>query len=326
MDLPRIGVLRGGESTEYFDSLETGKAVINALYASGKYIPVDILIDRDGIWHIHGKPIEPTDIVHKVDAVFNALHGRHGEDGKIARFLDTLGIPHTSSNPFASAVTFNKAQAKELAKRIGLKTAQYVTIDGGFYLEEEVPDAAVFYARMIHQKIPPPWVVKPLYGNLSHELHYANSLPRLVDILSHLLPKGLDLIVEEYIEGEECSVCMLEGFRKEGHYLTPPLKIFRHGKLLYKDMKRDSLYRLTPLKSNHQFPHDKIKEFIIQSGVGHYAKIDLIVNQKGVYFLEVNDLPELRQESVFMKTLEHVGDEISSFIHRTIERVLHKKK
>ncbi len=120
MNKIRIGVLRGGPSSEYEVSLKTGSSVLNNL--PEKYSPVDIFIDKKGGWYIQGIPHEPHEAFKKVDAIFNALHGEYGEDGNVQKILDTFSIPYTGSKTVSSAIGMNKALAKNIFKSHGIKT------------------------------------------------------------------------------------------------------------------------------------------------------------------------------------------------------------
>ena len=81
MERIRVGVLRGGPSSEYDISLKTGGHVLRHL-KEDTYIPQDIFISRDGVWHARGFESTPERILKNVDVVFNALHGEYGEDGR----------------------------------------------------------------------------------------------------------------------------------------------------------------------------------------------------------------------------------------------------
>src|SRR5258708_6070226 len=100
MHRTKVGVLRGGVSSEYEVSLSTGAAVLKNL--PDKYEPVDILIDKGGVWHYAGLPYAPEKILPHVDVIFNALHGYYGEDGKVQQFLDAHSMPYTGSGALGS--------------------------------------------------------------------------------------------------------------------------------------------------------------------------------------------------------------------------------
>ena len=91
----RVGVVRGGVSREYDLSLKTGGSVLQILreHFPSSYKAIDILITKDGIWHIAGRPISSDELVSSVDVVWNGLHGEYGEDGALQAQLEALNIP-----------------------------------------------------------------------------------------------------------------------------------------------------------------------------------------------------------------------------------------
>src|SRR3989344_1331585 len=103
----RVGVLRGGPSAEYEISLLTGENGLKYL-PPVKYQTHDILLSRDGVWHLNGFPSSPEKIFRKVDLIFNALHGEYGEDGKVQQFLETHSIPYTGSGAVALGLALRK--------------------------------------------------------------------------------------------------------------------------------------------------------------------------------------------------------------------------
>jgi D-alanine-D-alanine ligase len=111
----RVVVLYGGISAERAVSLSSGIEVIAALRESGFAVdPVDVGRDLGAV---------VAALTPKPDAVFNALHGRFGEDGAIQGVLDWLGIPYTHSGVRASALAMDKQAAKALFASAGLPVA-----------------------------------------------------------------------------------------------------------------------------------------------------------------------------------------------------------
>src|SRR3989338_4376109 len=97
----RVGVLRGGPSSEHEISLKTGAHVLKNLPEN--YFPIDIFVDKSGLWHVQGVATEPQKVLRKIDVFFNALHGEHSENGALQRTLDAFGAPYTGSKGLASA-------------------------------------------------------------------------------------------------------------------------------------------------------------------------------------------------------------------------------
>jgi D-alanine-D-alanine ligase len=106
----KVAVLMGGISGEREISLSTGKAVFDALLASGvDAVAVDTKDDVLKTFHDN-----------KFDRAFNALHGGHGENGAMQGFLEVLGIPFTGCGVWASAITMNKVDCKIMWQHHGL--------------------------------------------------------------------------------------------------------------------------------------------------------------------------------------------------------------
>ena len=148
----RVGVLRGGPSSEYDISLQTGSTVLKGLAHQkfeDKYHLYDIYIAKDGTWHMHGVPITPAHAVGHVDVFFNALHGQYGEDGKVQQTLDDYHARYTGSGVLASAVGMNKALTKSIFKNHGIKTPQYIVFENNDAEIQRNPDTLARYAETI---------------------------------------------------------------------------------------------------------------------------------------------------------------------------------
>ena len=116
-----IGVLMGGPSRERKISLESGRAVAEALERLGHEVrPADV---RPGD--------VPPELVRDMDVTFLALHGTWGEDGAVQRELETLGVCYTGSGPEASRLAMDKVAAKERFSDEGISTPAFRVLAGG---------------------------------------------------------------------------------------------------------------------------------------------------------------------------------------------------
>ena len=174
MAMIRVGVVRGGPGHEYEVSLKTGQSVLKYL-APEKYQVKDILITRDGTWHVNGLETTPDRLTPQVDLIFNALHGEYGEDGEIQALLDDLGIPYTGSGRLASARAINKQLTKEALKESGLKMAEGLVVSS----EDDIP----LKIKEIFMKLAPPWIIKPLDSGSSVGLAYALTVNQLAEAI-----------------------------------------------------------------------------------------------------------------------------------------------
>jgi D-alanine-D-alanine ligase len=183
----RVAVLHGGMSAEREVSLRTGQQVIEALRTAGFEVQsIEVTDDLAALI----AALDP-----KPDVVFNALHGRFGEDGTVQGVLDYLGIPYTHSGVRASALAIDKAAAKAVFSHAGLPVAPHRIIDIA-----ELAD---------HDPLPLPYVVKPVNEGSSVGVSIVRpGTNRSAQIIAewHFGPA----MVEQYIPGRELTVCVLE--------------------------------------------------------------------------------------------------------------------
>ncbi len=225
MALIRVGILRGGVSKEYEMSLRVGQHILNLLAKeplSKKYKGVDVLIDRTGEWHIDGIPQSPEVALRKVDVVFSTLRGEFGEDGKLQQMLDQFSKPFVGSKAYSSALTQNKALAKNHFKQNGIKTPYFKEL----HLEhgENVDPLA----HDLFRSFPMPVVVKPKGHGSSLGVSFASNVKELIDALKHAQGYSNEIVVEEYLTGKEIISGFIEDFRGSDLYHMFPVEIKPH--------------------------------------------------------------------------------------------------
>lgn len=328
----KVGVIRGGISGEYEVSLQTGSNVLSHLRSDKLnkiYKPIDILIDKEGVWHMDGKPISIGDVFHSVDVVFNALHGDFGEDGKVQQMLDQWKIPYTGSGAFASALGYNKVLAKEQFKKLGINTPNYFVITKYEKEDGDLEMYAINTAKKIHDKLVPPWIVKPLSGGSSVGMRMCQTYPELITAFIDGININTDVLIEELIEGKEATVGVINNFRNKKVYILPPTEIripksksFFDFEAKYTGVSQE----ICPGNFSRQEKEEleKIAE-VIHTGLNldHYSRSDFIIHpKKGVYALEVNTLPGLTNESLVPKMLNAVGSSVTDFIDHILKQAL----
>ncbi len=182
-----VAVLLGGSSAEREVSLVTGKACAEGLREAG-YQVVEIDVGRDVAALVEALCPPP-------DAVFNALHGRWGEDGCVQGILELLRIPYTHSGPLASALAMDKPVAKQLFAAVGLTCPEGVVVDA--------EDLAAGDA------LPRPFVVKPVNEGSSVGVRIVKNGTNLPPVDLSLWPPGTKMLVEKFIAGRELTVAVM---------------------------------------------------------------------------------------------------------------------
>jgi len=180
-----VAVLMGGRSAEREVSLVSGEACAVALEERGFSVTrIDVAVDL---------PEALTRV--RPDVVFNALHGRFGEDGRVQGLLDLLGIPYTHSGVLASALAMDKPMAKRLFASAGLRCPQGVE--------------TTLHALLAAPPLPPPFVVKPAAEGSSVGVVIVpdEDLRPLTE--RNDLDPATRLLVESYVPGRELTCAVL---------------------------------------------------------------------------------------------------------------------
>jgi len=185
--MKRVAVLHGGMSAEREVSLRSGAQVVAALRQAGyDVLPVEVGADLGAMI---------AALTPAPDVVFNALHGRFGEDGSVQGVLDYMGIPYTHSGVRASALAIDKAAAKAVFAHAGLPVAPHRIID-----ISELAD---------HDPLPPPYVVKPVNEGSSVGVSIVRAGSNRNEQIVREWKFG-PAMVEQFIPGRELTVCVLE--------------------------------------------------------------------------------------------------------------------
>ncbi|MDP3958261.1 MAG: ATP-grasp domain-containing protein [bacterium] len=325
----RVGVLRGGMSDEFEVSVKTGANVLSSL-PSDKYKPVDILITRDGTWHVNGLPKTLEEIKVTVDVVFNALHGEYGEDGQVAQLLEEQKIPYTGSTAVPSALAMHKGMAKDAFRRAGLRTPAHMLLEDcrDSTIVGKIPEKIQELAFRVFKSIPPPWVLKPAKGGSSQHTYVATTFSGLVDGLARLFPLGNDLVVEQYIEGKEVSAGVVENFRRERKYPLMPVEVKKSGRYFDYASKQDPTLLCPSSLSRKE--KEEVTELAEKAhdilGLRDYSISDFIVTPRGVYLLEVNNNPGITNGSIITKGLEAAGASVKELVDHLLTLALGRKR
>ena len=328
----RVGVVRGGPSNEYEVSLRTGASVIQTLLnsLSHRFRVIDIFIDQSGIWHANGRAINPTELSTHVDVVWNGLHGAFGEDGTIQAFFESLAIPYTGSDSAVSALGMNKKQSKDIARRAGLRVPADIVLTD--YRSQDIEPLTYFNAcaSRVFNRFAAPWVVKPLAGGSSIGVSIARTREQLIEALIHASEQPGDIMVEEYIRGREATVATVDAFRGQSVYSFLPIEIrVPQGKFFDYAIKYSvGDHEISPGKfsSSERTALEEASRTMHRAlGVRHYARTDLMLTPRGVYFIEINTLPGLTEHSLVPKALTAVGATLPHFVEHVLDLALKPK-
>ena len=316
-----VGVLRGGPSREHDVSLKTGHAIISNL-PEDRYTVRDIYIDKQGTWHVGGRPVAPGSALRSLDVAFLGLHGEYGEDGEVQKLLEKFGIPYTGSDSFSSYLAMHKVLAKEKAKEHGIKTPKYVFIEEG----SDVGKAVHEIVRTFIQ----PVVVKPVKWGSSVGVQMVSGYDDIYDAVSDIISHAQGVLIEERIRGTEATAGVVEGLRGERLYALPPIEIIPPEKdfFSYDAKYSGGTQEICP----GRFPKETKEELMRLArlmhdalGLRHYSRSDFMISKHGIYYLETNTLPGMTKESLLPKSLEAVGVKFQDFLTHLIDLATMKR-
>jgi len=190
----KVGIVRGGSLKHYASSLEKGGHIISHIFEnlSDKYKVVDILIDKNGVWHLNGIPIDPQNLVHKIDVIWDISHS------SFSNIIENFSIPNISNSPFLRTLENNSDMLRRHIKDIGLNMPRSIISPKN--------------AREVFEKFAAPWIVK-----INNEI----KLVKTFDELTETLKNEDDTVVEEFISGKVASIHSVPFFRNQDFYTFP---------------------------------------------------------------------------------------------------------
>jgi D-alanine-D-alanine ligase len=304
----KVAVLRGGKSAEREVSLKSGAQVEMALRSRGHHVTgVDVDLNT---W----------DVLRDGDfgCVFNALHGRLGEDGTIQGMLELLGLPYTGSGVLASALCMDKARANAMLEAAGLDVPAFeeVEIKEGVALDM-VERLVAMYGL--------PLVIKPVREGSTIGLTIAQDVDQAASGLVLAARYDRRVLVQEFATGTEITVGVLA---------TPDVQVLPTLEIVSDNPVYDYDAKYTAGKSHHIIParipaqaqkdaSDSARRAFVELGCAGMARVDIIVDADGTpWVLEVNTVPGLTELSLLPDAARAAGIAFDELCQRLVDHAV----
>lgn len=320
-----IAIVAGGYSGEYDISMQSGEVVRRNL-DSETYVAYLIRL-REGSWEMidekgNTHAIDKNDFTVTVkgskisfDCVFNALHGTPGEDGKLLGYFDMLGIPYTSSGMITSAVTFDKYFTNNLVRSMGVRSAPSVLLHRDDAVD--VDDIAAVTGL--------PVFVKPNRGGSSVGITKVRELKQLKTAINKAFKEDDQVLVEQFIKGREITCGVL---RYNGKIIDLPIT-----EIVTKNEFFDYEAKYTPGVADEITPASipkyielncREKSLMLYKNLNckGFVRFDYIFNDEDMFFLEVNTVPGLSENSIVPQQAREFGLSLRDLFSSAIEEVL----
>ncbi|KAE9525332.1 D-alanine--D-alanine ligase [Testudinibacter aquarius] len=297
----KIAVLYGGTSAEREVSLNSGRAVLQALKNQG--------------FDVHG--VDPQQVgleqlkVQGFERVFNILHGRGGEDGTVQGVLEFLGIPYTGCGVLASSLTMDKMRTKMLWKGFGLPVAEMEVVNKA--------DFAAFDATKIVEKLGLPLMVKPSLEGSSVGLTKVKRLEALQSAVELAFQYDETVLVEAWLAGDEYSVPVLDG------EVLPSIRIVPKGEFYDYDAKyiSDDTQYFCPSglsEAREQELKQLVKQAYESTGCRGWSRVDVMTDSEGRFNLvEINTAPGMTSHSLFPMAAKARGYDFEQLVVKILE-------
>ena len=286
-----IIVLMGGPSAEAEVSRRTGAAIAEALITKGYHVSTLELNPRTVLQDIENL---------KGDVVFNAIHGRYGEDGALQGLLEMAEIPYTGSGIMAHSVGMNKKVSKDVFKGAQIPTAESVSYNGNLQSQEDI-------IKDIEAKFSLPVVLKPATQGSSIGVTIVKEQGQLAKAVTEALTYDPILVVEQYLNGREFTVSVLDGKALAIIEIRPHSGEYDYTSK-YTAGATDYLVP-APISDTMTKEMQAIGELVYREVQASGAiRVDVMTDDKdNMYVLEYNTIPGMTATSLVPKAAKEVG-------------------
>lgn len=321
----KIALVMGGDSGEYEVSIQSAEMILKNI-DKDLYDVYPILVrgknwthstDSGLVFHVNKNDFSLQFPDRKIvfDAVFIAIHGTPGEDGKLQGYFEMMGIPYTSCNLTVSAITFNKYFCNDLAIQYGMNVPVTVLLRKTDNVNPELILATTGL----------PCFVKPNKSGSSCGVSKVKSVADFEQALMNAFKEDDEVLVQQFIQGRElaCGV-----FKYKGEIIVlPATEIVSKNEFFDYDAKyKDGLASeitpapLTPTQTSecHQITAYLYDKFNCKGVV----RFDYFLTDNKFWFLEVNTVPGLTEASLVPKQAAASGIAIDKFFGMLLEETL----
>ena len=281
----KVAVLLGGKSAEREVSLDSGKAVLEALLRSG--------VNAEGF---DPQERSVTELVN-YDRAFIVLHGRGGEDGQIQGALEWMNVPYTGTGVQGSAIGMDKVKTKQIWQGSDLATAPYRIISKESDLNEVIESLGL------------PLIIKPVHEGSSVGMSKVEKAEDLAAAIDKATVHDAVVMAEKWITGREFTISFLNGQPLPVIRLQPPADVaFYDYEAKYN--RNDVEYGIPCGLSEAE--EKRLQELCTRAfqavGASGWGRIDAMQDEQGNFWLlEVNTVPGMTSHSLVPKAAQAVG-------------------
>ncbi|RZJ23177.1 MULTISPECIES: D-alanine--D-alanine ligase [unclassified Acinetobacter] len=296
----KVAVLLGGKSAEREVSLDSGKAVLEALVRSG----------------VNAEAFDPqersvTELVN-YDRAFIVLHGRGGEDGQIQGTLEWLNLPYTGTGVQGSAIGMDKVKTKQVWQGSELPTAPYRIVTKDSDLDPIVESIGL------------PFIIKPVHEGSSIGMSKVERKEDFAAAIAKATEHDAVVMAEKWITGREFTIVILNGEALPIIRLEPPKDVaFYDYEAKYN--RNDVQYGIPCGLTEEE--EKRLQALCLRAfqavGASGWGRIDAMQDEQGNFWLlEVNTVPGMTSHSLVPKAAQAVGYSFDELCVAILEQTL----
>ena len=298
----RVLVVLGGNSGERLISLSSGKACVKAL--KRKRYNVSTFDPKFKNFNLIN--------TKKIDVIFNALHGKDGEDGVAQSYFEYLRIPYTHSGVISSYKAMNKKISKEIFTENKILTPKFFTLEKNKFKSLNLRKLLLKY------KINLPIVIKPVDEGSSLGVKIVKSTKNLKKEIKVLFKKYEQLIIEKYIGGQEVQVAVINNNPIVAIELVPKRTFYDYKAKYNKSAKTKHIMPARLKKKNYKKVLNLAKKAHIILGCRGVSRSDFKFYQNKFYLLELNTQPGMTSLSLVPEIAKYCGISFSNLIEKIL--------
>jgi len=317
-----IAILMGGNSSEVEISIQSGNQIFDNIDRN-KYNPYKVLL-KGKDWLVSNELIDNVPINKNnfsiilqnqeinFDCVFIIIHGTPGEDGKLQGYFDLLDIPYTTSGVLTSALTFDKFACKNFLNAFNILSPKSILISKSENISPK-------YLTEIFDF---PFIIKPNNGGSSFGISIVNSFEEITLALQKAFSEDTELIIEEYIAGIELTCGLFK--TKKGKIILPITEIVSKNAFFDYEAKYtpEMADEIIPARISNNIKEkcEKISSLIYDNlNCKGVVRIDYILKDNNLYFLEVNTIPGMSKNSIVPRQAKAHGISLEELVSILIE-------
>lgn len=296
-----IAVIYGGRSAERDVSMQSGPLVAEGLRSKGYQVTELDLYGPDAAFD----PVVQLQSID-FDFAFIALHGGEGEDGRVQALLEMLGKSYTGSSPLACGLAMDKVLTKRFWNGIGIPTPAYLS-----FVDHANAD-------VIEEQMSYPVIVKPSREGSTIGINKAMNRAELDDALLKALEYDSDILVEEFVDGPEFTITIIDdvAYPAIGLKPAPDHKLYDYEAKYIAD---DTEYLLPCGLSEDD--ENELQMLALDAyrslGCSGWGRVDIMRDHNGVFWvLEVNTAPGMTSHSLVPMAAKYVGIDYASLVEK----------